>query len=189
MVSLSTAEAELYALTDGAKELYYEVRIAAEMCMGHPFEDHMSFPVPQLFCDNISTIKVAQNKGEKPAVVKHIDVRRRWLIEREVDRDFALAHVETTKNVADLFTKPLPAPAFFRFRTGLGLSVPDETNHKAAKGSVNTCTHGRDRLNGDEVSGHKRRYAMVVSAERSAHLFDLGLRSLMCTSGKRRCQR
>ena len=37
VVSLSTAEAELYALTDGAKELYYGVRIAAEMCMGYPF--------------------------------------------------------------------------------------------------------------------------------------------------------
>jgi hypothetical protein len=53
--------------------------------------------------------------------VKHIDVAyhvvREWVARGVV----VPSHVETEKNVADLFTKPLPGPVFERHKKSMGL--------------------------------------------------------------------
>ena len=138
VVSLSTCEAELYALTDGAKETMYITRIATELLLGKAFEDHLDKPTAKLFCDNQSTIHVAKDKGRSPKVTKHIDVRKQWVAERVADQEFGISYVCSKENVADVFTKPLSEDQFVYFRRKLGVCSLKGRKSRSLKGSMET---------------------------------------------------
>ena len=78
-------------------------------------------PTP-ILCNNNSAINLS-NDQVFHTCAKHIDVHWHSLCERVEDCDLVLSRVHGTDNTADVFTKPLTAPAFTRLRTFLGLHL------------------------------------------------------------------
>lgn len=106
VIALSTCEAEYYALTEGAKEAIHLIRLVWEIQNQEPFPDETKLDPAVLFCDNQSTIFVSKNPAEH-RMMKHVDLRYKWIQERVAAGDFEIQYVPTKDQVADLFTKSL----------------------------------------------------------------------------------
>ena len=53
--------------------------------------------------------------------VKHIDIKYHFLQEHTHTKEITLSYVNTKDNIADAFTKVLPAPAFQQLQGFMGL--------------------------------------------------------------------
>ena len=95
-VSLSSAEAELYAAVKGASEMIGLAAIARDM----GFEANLVLGI-----DASAAIGLLNREGLGRA--KHIDVQFLWLQERVRDKTMKIVKVHTSLNPADLFIKPL----------------------------------------------------------------------------------
>jgi hypothetical protein len=104
IVTLSTFEAELVAVTEAAKEAIFLRKLL------HDFKITSSKPI-QIKMDNQGVITVAQNPKEHQRT-KHLDVRIQKLREWIEAREISLTYVKTDDNTADLFTKPLVGSKF-----------------------------------------------------------------------------
>jgi hypothetical protein len=74
--------------------------------------------------DSSSAFKVIKNAAVED-MRKHIDVIYNHVREREAAKYVNLCWIPGKDNIADMFTKALPRPAFERFRDILKLSVVD----------------------------------------------------------------
>ena len=71
---------------------------------------------PLLICnDNQSAIALVKNP-QKHSRTKHIDIRHHFIREHYQSGDITLDHVESERNVADIFTKPASKPKLLGFR-------------------------------------------------------------------------
>jgi hypothetical protein len=108
----SSAESEIYAVTDAVKEALH-IRLLCEECgiraPGIPMT---------IWEDNNACIHLGHNlRGSKAA--KHFEIRLRLLNEHIQNGNIEFARVDTKDQMADPFTKPLPFPAFSSFRSQL----------------------------------------------------------------------
>jgi len=106
VIALSTCEAEYYALTEGAKEAINLKRLVWEIQNQDAYPDELKLDPVTLFCDNQSTIFVSKNPAEH-RMMKHVDLRYKWIQERVESGEFEVEYVPTKDQVADLFTKGL----------------------------------------------------------------------------------
>ena len=112
-IALSSTKAEYMAITHAGKEAIF---------LGHIYGDvriSLSFPIP-LFIDNQSVIAFVENPIFHVRL-KHIEVCHHWICEQIKDGTIKLDYVLTANQVADIFTKPLNAEKFQKFRRALGL--------------------------------------------------------------------
>ncbi|XP_020551683.1 uncharacterized protein LOC110012423 [Sesamum indicum] len=113
IVSHSTAEAEYRSMGSTICELTWVVYLLMD------FGISASIPIP-FFCDNQAALHIVNNPVFHERT-KHLD------IDCHIVRDkfkFGLinpVHVPGKAQLADFFTKSLPAPSFFRFLSKLGL--------------------------------------------------------------------
>ena len=124
VVSLSTCEAEFYAFTEGGKEAIYLRRIWSEIQTQQVCSDDSSSESVKLHCDNNSAIAVVKNPAEHK-MMKHVDIRHKWIQERVRNGNFQVEYVPTKENVADLFTKGLLRPRFEYLRSKCGIVAVD----------------------------------------------------------------
>ena len=108
-IALSSCEAEIVAASEAAKEAVFLDRLCAELGFKHGDE-----PI-QLFCDNKAAIDSSYNP-ENHARTKHIDRRHYFIRELVEDGKIVVPFVSSVDNLADFFTKPLPAAKFFALR-------------------------------------------------------------------------
>ncbi|OWZ03840.1 RxLR effector protein, partial [Phytophthora megakarya] len=110
-VSLSTAEAELIALSEGAKESEWLWHLLSEM--GFP----QKVPV-QVWCDINAAISIVKNPGNHKAN-KHIEIR--FLFTRDLVElgRLMIAYCATQEMTADILTKALPTKQFLKLREKL----------------------------------------------------------------------
>ena len=108
------------AATDEAKRAWRKANYCEQRCaelgMG------TSNPI-DLYVDNRSAIDVAYNP-EHHGRMKHVDRRHFYVRELVENHVIRVPFVETTKNYADIFTKPLAAPTFFPLRDKI-MNVPE----------------------------------------------------------------
>ncbi|CAL0313915.1 unnamed protein product [Lupinus luteus] len=71
-------------------------------------------------CDNTSAINLSKNPVLHSRT-KHIEIRHHFLRDHVQKGDCVLEFVETSKQLADIFTKPLPRDTFYTLRRELGI--------------------------------------------------------------------
>lgn len=105
IVSLSSTEAEFIALAELLRELLWINNLLNEI-------DHMTQKFV-IFEDNMSTIKLIENKNKISQRTKHIDVSYHFVKDTFQNHDlFELIYVNTTENLADFLTKALNKQKF-----------------------------------------------------------------------------
>ena len=103
-VTLSSTEAEYYALTEAAKEGKWHQAFLEEI--GYSGIDVR--PI-MLHKDNTRALSLAKNP-EHHGRAKHIDIRMYYIRQEVQNGSIQLGYVATRKMVADRLTKPLPRP-------------------------------------------------------------------------------
>jgi len=112
-VALSTFEAEYYALTEITKNIIHFSQIADELKIEN------KTPI-EINIDNQSAIVVANTPAEKfNAKTKHIYTKYHFIKQEIRNNLIELKHIQSTNNLADILTKPLPSPAFTRLSSQL----------------------------------------------------------------------
>ena len=114
-VALSSCEAEIMAASEAAKESIHLSGLARELGLldDGPIDLHM---------DNRSGIDVAYNP-EHHGRMKHVERRHFFIRECVENHRLRVPFVRTVDNIADFFTKPLAARAFFPMRDMI-MNVP-----------------------------------------------------------------
>jgi len=112
-IALSSTEAEYMALTHAGKEAVFLQNLYGDIGI------QITAPL-FLLVDNQSAIALAENPIFH-ARSKHIEVRQHWIREKIEDGRIRLEYTPTSDQVADIFTKPLNAEKFVKFRDALGL--------------------------------------------------------------------
>ena len=107
-VATSSCHAEIIAASEAAKETKFFREFAEEL--GFPQSDPTT-----LLVDNTATVNLSYNP-EYHARTKHIDRRHFYVRELVEEHVIRVQYVNTTNNLADFFTKPLPAKSFFKLR-------------------------------------------------------------------------
>ena len=115
-ISLSTTEAEYIAAGSCCSQLLW----MKQMVKDYGIEQDTMV----LYCDNMSAINISKNPVQH-SHTKHIDIRHHFICELVEDKTIALEHVETEKQLGDLFTKPLDLQRFEYLRTSLGIYTLD----------------------------------------------------------------
>lgn len=98
VIALSSGEAEYYGLVTAASEALGEQSIAADWGVRVPIVISMD-----------ATAGAAIGSRLGLGKVKHIHTLFLWVQQKIRDKAFSLAKVDTTKNLADVITKPVPA--------------------------------------------------------------------------------
>ena len=107
-IALSSCEAEIMAASEAAKEAVFLKRFAEELGVS----DGSAL---ELFEDNKGARDLAYNP-EHHSRSKHIERRHFYVRELVESGDLVVPYVKTDENIADFFTKPLPAKRFFALR-------------------------------------------------------------------------
>jgi hypothetical protein len=76
-----------------------------------------------LLCDRTSSISVAKNLVLHSRT-KHIDVRFHFLRDHDEKGDIELRHIDTTRQLANILTKPLDQKTYVHLRGELGVCFP-----------------------------------------------------------------
>jgi hypothetical protein len=109
-VSLSSAEAEYYAISVAAQEISWIRQVLAEIMLGS-----VEFEIPVLKCDNRAAISIS-SKDVHHDRTKHIDIRHHFIRDEISQKRLQIEWTSTKEQVADILTKPLGAILFQRFR-------------------------------------------------------------------------
>lgn len=113
-VSLSTTESEYIAAGSCVTQLVW---------LNHMLHDYgLKSDTLLMFCDNLSAINISRNPVQHSRT-KHIDIRHHFLRDLVDAKTILIEHIETTHQLADIFTKPLESERFFSLRTSLGMCV------------------------------------------------------------------
>lgn len=114
-VSLSSTEAEYYALSEGASEACWLRNLLSDIGI----QDVINVPTI-LYEDNQSAIRVTKNP-ENNTRMKHIDIRCHFVRDKVAEKVIDVSYIESANQTADMFTKPLGKQLFQKFCQQLGL--------------------------------------------------------------------
>ena len=118
----SSAESEIYAVVDSAKEALH-IKLLCEEC---GIRQH-GIPMT-IWEDNNACIQMGHKlRGSNAA--KHFELRLRFLNEHIWEENIEFSRIDTTRQLADCFTKQLTLPTFRKFRQQLMVNInPSDTD-------------------------------------------------------------
>ena len=149
-IALSSCEAEVVALNEAAKEGVYLRRFLADL--GFPSE-----PPTAVATDNTGAKSLAYNP-EHHERVKHVERRHFYVRELVENGLLTVPYVHTASNMADFFTKPLPAAQFYALRNRIMnfvRPVPSESVRGHAR--MTRRDHRHQRAGGCRNTDHTAR--------------------------------
>ena len=112
-VALSSAESELYALVEGAKEA-----LGVRCAISHAF-GWVELQQPWIYCDSEAACAISKADGLRK--VRHIDLRACFIQDQIRQRNIHVFSIRGTENPADLFTKSLDFATTLKHMAALGL--------------------------------------------------------------------
>ncbi|XP_019152798.1 PREDICTED: uncharacterized protein LOC109149443 [Ipomoea nil] len=112
-VARSSTEAEYKGLADVAAEVTWVISLLRELGL------HTGDPAT-LWCDNLGATYLATNPVLH-ARTKHVEIDFHFVRDKVASGEFVVNFVSTKDQVADIFTKPLPAPHFHTLRDKLNV--------------------------------------------------------------------
>lgn len=137
-VALSSAEAELMAITEAVKEVIWIREMMTEM----KYEIHTPM---KIYSDNQSAIHMTHNDVDQERT-KHIATRHFFVREKIVSGEMDVEWVQSAKQTADIFTKALSVVPFMAHRVRLVTPVPTATTHNTQQQhTTSTSTSGTMR--------------------------------------------
>ena len=114
-ITISTAEAELVACSEGCKESEW-IRILLQELNLIP-----QIPSPTtVYCDNMATNLIIQNPGNHKCT-KHIEIRHLYARELQDKNLIQIKYCKTEDMIADIFTKAQTTAMFMNCRASLGI--------------------------------------------------------------------
>ena len=111
--SRSSTEAEYKSMANATAELIWVQSLLAELGVSN-------IQVPYLWCDNIGATYLAANPVFH-ARAKHVEIDFHFVRERVANKQLQIWFVSSKDQLADGFTKALPARQFEDFRRNLNL--------------------------------------------------------------------
>ena len=134
IIAMSTHEAELIAMHIASQEAMWLRNVLCDFKAAITgksadtlYDDteeaniHTSSLSPtRILGDNLGAIQTAANPVSSGRS-KHIDIRYLKMREYQAQQRLIVKHIDGNKNPADLFTKPLPRPAFQEYCRAIGL--------------------------------------------------------------------
>lgn len=121
VIALSTAETELYPITEGAKDLEMIKNLITELL---PEE---TLAIPEIKCDNqAAAIAISESKGNRRKV-RHVDPRHFFIKELVEQSKMKITYIATNLNKADGLTQDKTPPINTRSRIGFDLSIRGST--------------------------------------------------------------
>ncbi|CEP01147.1 unnamed protein product (mitochondrion) [Plasmodiophora brassicae] len=119
-VALSTTEAEYMALCSGVRELLWVKQVCEFLQV--KFEGPIA-----VFTDNTGAMAISNHQGDDlRGRTKHMNVRYHFTKEQVHAGTIKLHHVPSTRNVADILTKPLTRDAFEGHRAKIPIDSAGE---------------------------------------------------------------
>ncbi|SOV03963.1 uncharacterized protein UDID_19662 [Ustilago sp. UG-2017a] len=82
--------------------------------------------IPTIFSDNTGTIQVSKDPAQHWKL-KYIDTKYHFIRDNMQDRKVRIKYINTTDNLADLFTKPVGKTILQHAQQGLGLKTQHVT--------------------------------------------------------------
>ena len=123
-VSLSSCEAELYALQMVAQESVAFSNFCHRVYTG--IGEMRERDVPQILLESDSSSALQLLVGQDiPKRSRHVEIRMAWMKAKISSNELWIEHRAGTDNVADLFTKCLGTKDFLRHRASLGFETPE----------------------------------------------------------------
>jgi hypothetical protein len=116
-VSRSSAEAEYRGVANAVAECSWLRNLLGELCC-------KIVKATLVFCDNVSTVYMAKNPVHHKRT-KHIELDIHFVREKVAIGEVRVAHIPTTQQLADIFTKGLPTSLFKDFRRSLCIGNDD----------------------------------------------------------------
>jgi len=108
LTAQSSQEAEIISLSEATRSVMHFRMLLEEMGF------KQSAPTT-IFEDNNAAISFAKGQGDFDRT-KHIEIKHRLCVEKVEDGHIIVSYVDTTDQIADIFTKNLPPPEFKKIR-------------------------------------------------------------------------
>ena len=115
-ISCSSTEAEYKALADGTAEVIWLQYLLTDLQIP-------STSAPIIWCDNLGATYLSANPVFH-ARTKHVEVDYHFIRDRVAKKEIQIRFISSKDQLADVFTKPLPAPSFTAFRFKLRVDSP-----------------------------------------------------------------
>jgi len=115
LVARSSVEAEYRSLAQASPEVLWVQSLLKE--------PRVPTKVPQIFCDNLSTVSLAHNPVLHSRT-KHMELDIFFVREKVISKDLIVSHIPAQFQLADILTKPLSASRFLELRDKLRVSDP-----------------------------------------------------------------
>ncbi|SOV03955.1 uncharacterized protein UDID_19367 [Ustilago sp. UG-2017a] len=114
-VSLSAVEAEFIAATEATREVLFLKQLLRSI--------GIATGTPTVYSDNTGCIQVSKDPAQHWKL-KHIDTKYHFIRNNVQEGRVQIKYVDTTRNLADVLTKPIGRQAMQQARSGLHLQIP-----------------------------------------------------------------
>ncbi|KAJ1041321.1 hypothetical protein NDA11_001879 [Ustilago hordei] len=114
-MSLSAVEAEFIAATEATREVLFLKQLLCSI--------GIATGTPTVYSDNTGCIQVSKDPAQHWKL-KHIDTKYHFVRNNIQEGRVQIKYVDTTRNLADVLTKPIGRQAMQQARSGLHLRIP-----------------------------------------------------------------
>ncbi|KAJ1601706.1 hypothetical protein NDA14_005615 [Ustilago hordei] len=136
-VSLSAVEAEFIAATEATCEVLFLKQLLRSI--------GIATGTPMVYSDNTGCIQVSKDPAQHWKL-KHIDTKYHFVHNNIQEGRVQIKYVDTTRNLADILTKPIGRQAMQQARSGLHLQIPAAVYEMGSPSYVTVLKNGGHTL-------------------------------------------